>query len=139
MIQNRKAYHDYFIGTKYTAGIVLFGPEVKSIRKGDASITEAYCYINNGEVFIKGMHVKAYEHSLTEFDTLRDRKLLLNKKEIYKLIDELKETGKTLVPLVLHQGNRIKIEIGVGKGKKDYDKRNTLKERDIDKKLRQYR
>lgn len=139
MIRNRRAQYDYFLNDKFTAGLVLFGPEVKSIRNSNASISEAYCYVNNGEVFIKGMYVKPYEHSLIEFEPTRERKLLLNKKEINKIIEQLKDKGNTLIPVALHQGNRIKIDIAIAKGKKDWDKRQSIKEKEVDRELKRYK
>lgn len=140
MIQNRKATFDYFILDKFYAGIILEGPEVKSIRKGDASISEAFCYMKDGELWIKGMYVKPYKHSRIEFDSVRDRKLLLKKKELRKIADELADKGKTLIPLsVNNEGRLIKVNIGIGKGKKNYDKRETIKKRDSDRELQRYR
>lgn len=140
MIQNRKAPHDYFILDKFYAGIILEGPEVKSIRTGDASISEAFCYMKDGELWIKGMYVKPYKHSIKEFDSLRDRKLLLKKKELRKIASELEDKGKTIIPIsVNNEGRLIKVNIGIGKGKKNYDKRETIKKRDSDRELQRFR
>jgi len=140
MIQNRKATYDYFILDKFTAGIILTGPEVKSIRNGDANIGDAFCYIKDGELWLKGMYVKPYKYSRIEFDPSQDRKLLLKKKELRKISDELADKGKTLIPLSVNNDSRlIKVNIGIGKGKKNYDKRETIKKRDSDRELQRYR
>ena len=132
LIQNRKANHEYIILDKYLAGIQLMGTEVKSIRETKASIAEAFCHIVNGEVFIMQMHISEYKQiKHTNHEPVRERKLLLNKKEIKKLIKALSEKGLTLIPLAvkLSSSGFIKIEIGVAKGKKAYDKRASLKAR----------
>jgi len=140
MIQNRKANYDYFILDKFTAGIILTGPEVKSIRNGDANIGDAFCYIKDGELWLKGMYVKPYKYSSKEFDPSQDRKLLLKKKELRKISDELADKGKTLIPLSVSNDSRlIKVNIGIGKGKKNYDKRETIKKRDSDRELQRFR
>lgn len=138
MIQNRKASYDYFILQKFTAGIMLLGPEAKSIRNGDASITEAYCYFKDGELFIKGMYIKPYKFSRIEFEPTRERKLLLKKKELRKIAEELSDKGNTLIPLTLTQGQLIKANIGICKGKKDYDKRQSIKERESKREIKEY-
>lgn len=133
--KNKKAYFDYNIEDNYTAGIVLLGSEVKSIRKKDVSIKEAYCHIEGGEMFLKGMHIAEFKESgkYQNHDTTRDRKLLLNKKEITKLETKVAQKGMTIVPLKVFITNKglIKIEIGLASGKKQYDKRQTIKDRDI--------
>jgi len=134
--QNRKATFEYFILEKFIAGIQLSGTEVKSIRDNKASISEAYCHIVNNEIFIKNMHISEYRQiKYTNHDPLRDRKLLLNRKEINKLSKAIKEKGLTIVPLALkiNDNGFIKIEIGLAKGKKSYDKRNSLKLKDLEK------
>ena len=138
ILTNRKATYEYFILDKYLAGIVLTGTEVKSIRETKASISEAYCLITNGEIIIKNMHIAEYRQIRhTNHEPLRDRKLLLHKKEINKLAKTIKEKGLTIIPLALKLSDTgfIKIEIGVAKGKKIFDKRNSIKEKDIKKDL----
>ena len=129
---NKKAYHDYFIDDKWEAGIELFGTEVKSIRMGKCSIKEAFIRIENGEVFIYGMHISPYEKgNIFNKDPLRVRKLLLHKSQIQKLIGNSAEKGYTIVPLQVYFSNgRAKIEIGLAKGKKLYDKRQDIAKKD---------
>ena len=129
---NKKAYHDYFIEEKYEAGLVLHGTEVKSLRMGKCSIKEAFIRIENGEVFIYGMHISPYEQgNIFNNDPLRVRKLLLHKSQIQKLIGNSAEKGYTIVPLQVYFSNgRAKIEIGLAKGKKLYDKRDTIAKKD---------
>lgn len=129
---NKKAYHDYFILEKYEAGIVLHGTEVKSLRMGQCSIKEAYIRIENGEMFLCGMHISPYEKgNIFNKDPLRVRKLLLHKSEINKLFGKMKEKGNTLVPLkVYFGGSLVKVEIGLAKGKKLYDKRDDIAKKD---------
>lgn len=129
---NKKAYHDYFIEEKYEAGIALAGTEVKSLRLGKCSIKEAFIRIENGEVWVYGMHVSPYEKgNIFNKDPLRPKKLLLHKKEIWKLVGKMKEKGYTLVPLqVYFKEGRAKVEIGLAKGKKLYDKREDIAKKD---------
>ena len=129
---NKKAYHDYFIAEKYEAGLVLHGTEVKSLRMGKCSIKEAFIRIENGEVFIYGMHISPYEKgNIFNKDPLRVRKLLLHKSQIQKLIGNSAEKGYTIVPLQVYFSNgRAKIEIGLAKGKKLYDKRQDIAKKD---------
>ena len=129
---NKKAYHDYFILDKFEAGISLHGTEVKSLRMGKCSIKEAFVRIENGEVFIFGMHISPYEKgNIFNKDPLRVRKLLLHKSEINKLIGKTKEKGITIMPLrVYFKGSLVKVEIGVAKGKKLYDKRQDIAKKD---------
>lgn len=129
---NKKAYHDYFIEEKYEAGLVLHGTEVKSLRMGKCSIKEAFIRIENGEVFIYGMHISPYEKgNIFNKDPLRVRKLLLHKSQIQKLIGNSAEKGYTIVPLQVYFSNgRAKIEIGLTKGKKLYDKRQDIAKKD---------
>ena len=140
---NKKAYHDYFIEEKYEAGLVLHGTEVKSLRQGKCSIKESFIRIENGEMFIYGMHISPYEKgNIFNKDPLRAKKLLLHKKEIMKLLGKIKEKGYTLVPLqVYFTSGRAKIEIGLAKGKKLYDKRDDMakrqSERDIERALKE--
>lgn len=129
---NKKAYHDYFIEEKYEAGLVLHGTEVKSLRMGKCSIKEAFIRIENGEVYIYGMHISPYEKgNIFNKDPLRIKKLLLHKQQIRKLIGSSAEKGYTLVPLqVYFKDGRAKIEIGLAKGKKIYDKRQDIAKKD---------
>ncbi|HHV30291.1 SsrA-binding protein SmpB [Acetivibrio mesophilus] len=141
--QNRKARHDYFIEQSIEAGIVLSGTEVKSIRAGKVSLKDSYANIKNGEVFIYGMHISPYEQgNIFNKDPLRDRKLLLHKAEINKLIGYIQQKGMTLVPLeVYFTHGKVKIELGIGKGKKLYDKREDIAKKDaqreIDRRLKE--
>ena len=140
---NKKAYHDYFILDTYEAGIVLHGTEVKSLRMGKCSIKESFIRIENGEVFIYGMHISPYEKgNIFNKDPLRVRKLLLHRYEINKLMGKIKEKGMTLVPLkVYFKGSLVKVEIGLARGKKLYDKREAMAEkeasREIDRRLKE--
>ncbi len=129
---NKKAYHDYFIEEKYEAGLVLHGTEVKSLRMGKCSIKEAFIRIENGEVYIYGMHISPYEKgNIFNKDPLRIKKLLLHKQQIRKLIGNSSEKGYTIVPLqVYFKDGRAKIEIGLAKGKKLYDKRQDIAKKD---------
>lgn len=129
---NKKAYHDYFIEEKYEAGLVLHGTEVKSLRMGKCSIKEAFIRIENGEVFIYGMHISPYEKgNIFNKDPLRVRKLLLHREQIRKLIGSSAEKGYTIVPLqVYFSDGRAKLEIGLAKGKKLYDKRQDIAKKD---------
>ena len=129
---NKKAYHDYFILDTYEAGIVLHGTEVKSLRMGKCSIKEAFVRIEDGEVFVYGMHVSPYEKgNIFNKDPLRVKKLLLHKYEINKLLGKIKEKGYTLVPLqVYFKDGKVKVEIGLARGKKLYDKREAIAKKD---------
>lgn len=136
IIANKKAFHDYFIEEKFEAGVSLEGWEVKAIRGGRANIKESYVVIRNGEVFIFGMHITPLPEASTHIkpDPTRTRKLLLHAKQISKLIGQVERAGYTLMPLDLHfQNGRIKVEIGLAKGKKQHDKREAEKERDWDR------
>jgi len=129
---NKKAYHDYFIDDKYEAGIELFGTEVKSVRMGKCSVKEAFVKIDNGQVYVYGMHISPYEKgNIFNKDPLRVRKLLLHKSEIMKLNGKVTQKGYTLVPLqVYFKGSLVKVEIGLARGKKLYDKRADLAKKD---------
>lgn len=129
---NKKAYHDYFIEEKYEAGLVLHGTEVKSLRMGKCSVKEAFIRVENGEVFIYGMHISPYEKgNIFNKDPLRVKKLLLHRQQIRKLIGDSSEKGYTIVPLqVYFRDGRAKIEIGLAKGKKLYDKRQDIVKKD---------
>lgn len=135
---NKKAYFDYFIEERYEAGIVLQGWEVKSIRAGRVQLKEAYVIVKNGEIFLFGAHISALTSTSTHVhpETLRTRKLLLNAAEIDKLIGKVDRSGYTLVPLNLHYSKgRVKCEIGLAKGKKQHDKRETEKNRDTQREI----
>jgi SsrA-binding protein len=138
LLQNKKAAYEYHILERYTAGIQLQGTEVKSIRDMKASISEAYCHFINNEIFIIGMHVSEYRQiKYTNHEPLRNRKLLLKRKEIDKLAKSIKEKGLTIVPLFVYLTTTgfIKIEIGLVKGKKIHDKKESIKEKDIKRQL----
>jgi SsrA-binding protein len=143
LAENRKARHDYFIEESLEAGIELVGTEVKSIRAGKANLRDSYAEIRNGEVFIRNVHVSPYEQgNVFNKDPLRDRKLLLHKGEIGRLLGFTTQQGYTLVPLSLYLKNgRVKVNLGVAKGKKDYDKREAMLEkaakRDIDRQMKE--
>ena len=132
-ILNRKARFDYEIFDTYEAGIALTGTEIKSIRNGNANIKDCYAIIKDGEAYILNMYIKEYaEGNIFNHEETRTRKLLLHKKEIYKMRDAIDREGYTLIPLKLYfKGNKAKLEIGVARGKKNYDKREAMKERDI--------
>ena len=136
-IKNKKAYFDYFIEEEIEAGIVLKGTEIKSIRDGKANIKDCYAIIKNNEVFLLNMYIAKYDDaSIFNHDERRTRKLLLNKKEILKLRDKVEISGYTLVPIKLYlKNNKVKILIGVAKGKKNYDKRESIKEKDIKREI----
>ena len=129
---NKKAYHDYFILEKYEAGLVLHGTEVKSLRMGKCSIKEAFIRVEDGEMYIYGMHISPYEKgNIFNKDPLRVKKLLLHKYEINKLLGKIKEKGYTLVPLqVYFKDGKVKVEIGLARGKKLYDKREAIAKKD---------
>ena len=135
--KNPSAYHNYNIEDKLEVGIVLSGTEIKSIRSGSANLKDSYAIIKNGEVFIVGMHISPYEHgNIFNKNPLRDRKLLLNKREINKLIGLTKQKGYSLVPICLYfKGNLVKLELGIGKGKKLYDKRQDLAKKDAERQI----
>lgn len=131
-IQNRKARFEYHILKEYVAGLQLFGSEVKATKDNNASISEGFIYIHNGEAFIKGMHVGKLKGSSRDHEEVRDRKLLLNKKEIQSIAKSITERGITVVPISLFEKDgKIKLRIGVAKGKRLYDKKEAIKERDI--------
>lgn len=136
-IKNKKAYFDYFIEGTYEAGIVLTGTEIKSIRKGSCNLKDTYARIKNNEVYVINMFIAPYEQgSVFNHDERRERKLLLHKKEIYKIKQKIEKEGYSLVPVKLYLKNgKAKILLGVAKGKKNYDKRMSIKERDIKRNL----
>ncbi|MDE6400739.1 MAG: SsrA-binding protein SmpB, partial [Muribaculaceae bacterium] len=132
-IKNRKATFNYEIGDTYTAGMVLTGTEIKSIRSGKANLSDSYCVVDHGEVWVKGMHVSEYFYgSYNNHEARRDRKLLLNRKEISKIEKQSSDAGFTIVPLRIFISEKgfAKMVIGIGKGKKEYDKRQSIKERE---------
>lgn len=140
-IRNRSAFHEYFIDAKYEAGMVLLGTEVKSIRAGKVSFNDSYCIVHKGEIWLKSLHIAEYSHgTVNNHDPLRERKLLLQKREIRKIEAKLKEKGYTLVPLRLffNEKNLVKIEIGLAKGKKLHDKRETLRQKDVEREMKRY-
>ena len=137
--QNKKASHDYFIDEVLEAGLVLLGPEVKSLREGRASLVDGYARIKNGEAFLYNMHITPYPYAhYMELDPKRTRKLLLSKREIKRLIGKTKEKGYSLIPLkVYFSGSWAKVEVGLAKGKKKVDKRRTLKEKEMKREMEQ--
>lgn len=140
-IKNRQAYFEYFIDDKYVAGIVLTGTEVKSLREGKASFNDSYCIFYKGELWIKSFHISEYSHgTVNNHDPVRERKLLLNKRELKKLPAKIKEKGYTIIPLRLffNEKNLAKLEIGLGKGKKLHDKRETIRQRDTEREMKRY-
>ncbi|MCI5552631.1 MAG: SsrA-binding protein SmpB [Tenericutes bacterium] len=137
-IKNKKAYFDYEILEEIEAGIVLTGTEIKSIRNGNANLKDSYAVVRNNEVYLLNMHISEYkEGNIFNHEEKRTRKLLLHKKEILKLRDKINLNGYTLVPLKLYfKGNKVKILLGLAKGKKIYDKRESIKERDINREIK---
>lgn len=142
--QNKKAYHDYFIEDTYECGIALVGTEVKSIRLGHVNLKDSFASLKSGEVVLIGMHISPYEKgNIFNKDPLRDRKLLMHKAEIRRLIGKIKEDGYSLVPLKVYlKGSLVKVEIALARGKKNYDKRNAIAEKEakrrIDRKIKEY-
>ena len=142
--QNKKAWHDYFVDEKYEAGIALFGTEVKSVRAGQVNLKDSYCSVKNGELFVLGMHISPYEKgNIFNREPRRERKLLMHKREIMKINGMLTQKGYTLVPLSLYfSGKNVKVELGLCRGKKMYDKRDSIaaKEvnREIDRKMKEF-
>ncbi len=135
--KNPTAYHNYFIEDKIETGIVLYGTEIKSIRAGKVNLKDSYANIKNGEVFVTGLHISPYEHgNIFNKDPLRTKKLLLNKREINKLIGLTQQKGYALIPISIYfKGNFVKLELGIGKGKKLYDKRQDLAKKDAQKQI----
>lgn len=137
-IKNRKAEFEYFLQTKYTAGIVLVGTEIKAIRTGKANLTDAYCLFVGNELWVRGLHISEYkEGSYNNHEPKRDRKLLLTKRELRKLQSKLNEKGTTIIPtlLFISENGYAKLEIALARGKKMYDKRETLKEKEVRRSL----
>ena len=143
--QNKKARHDYFIEESYEAGIELFGTEVKSIRQGRVNLKDSWCSIVEGEIFVNGMHISPYEQgNIFNRDPLRVRRLLMHKKEINRLYGVVKQTGYSLIPISLYfKDSRVKLQVGLCKGKKFYDKREDMAKRtakrDIERALKEQR
>jgi len=140
-LNNRQAYYHYFIEAKYEAGLVLLGTEVKSVREGKVSFNDSFCYFDDGELWIRGLYIAEYRLGTTNNHiAVHDRKLLLTKRELRKLQAILKEKGQTIIPLriFMNEKNLLKIEIGLGKGKKLYDKRESIKKKDNDRDLSRY-
>lgn len=140
-LKNRQAFYEYFIDDKYVAGMVLTGTEVKSLRAGRASFNDSYCLLHKGEIFIRSLHIAEYSHgTVNNHDPLRERKLLLQKREIRKIESRLKEKGYTLIPLRIffNEKNLVKIEIGLARGKKLHDKRETIKKREADREMKRF-
>jgi SsrA-binding protein len=138
-IKNKKASHEYFLEEKLVTGMSLVGTEIKSIREGKASLKEAYCFIKDGELFVKNMHIAEYKYgSYENHEPKRDRKLLANKKEISKFWSKVKEKGNSIIPvrLFINDSGLAKLEIALAKGKKLHDKRDSLKEKDMKKQLK---
>ena len=137
---NRKARHDYFVIESYEAGIELFGTEVKSLRAGTVNLKDSYCEIDGGELFVHGMHISPYEQgNIFNRDPLRPKKLLMHKREIMKLTGLVSREGYTLIPLSLYyKGSRVKVNLGLCKGKKLYDKRDSIAKRDADRSIERH-
>ena len=135
--QNKKAYHDYFVDEKFEAGIELFGTEVKSIRAGSVNLKDSYCDFKDGELFVVGMHISPYEHgNIFNRDPMRKRRLLMHKREILKLFGLVAQKGVSLIPLSLYfSGSRVKVELGLCRGKKLYDKRDSIAKHDADREI----
>ena len=138
--QNRKAFHDYFIDESFETGIELFGTEVKSIRLGTVNLKDSYCEIDKGELFVHGMHISPYEKgNIFNREPLREKKLLMHKKEILKLFNLVGQKGYTLVPLSLYfSGAHVKVEVGLCRGKKLYDKRETDAKKEASREMERY-
>lgn len=134
---NRKAFHEYFVLDRYEAGIELFGTEVKSIRGGGLNLKDSYCYVKNGEIFVRGMHISPYEKgNIFNRDPDRDRRLLMHKREITKLNSRVMQDGITLVPLSVYlKDSRVKLEVGLCKGKQLHDKRDSAAKKDANREI----
>jgi len=137
LAQNKKAYHDYFILDKMEAGIELFGTEVKSVRQAAVNLKDAFCTVKNGEIFVNGMHISPYEKgNIFNRDPLRPKKLLMHKREIARLQARIQQDGMTVIPLSLYlKDSLVKVEIGLAKGKKLYDKRDDSARRDAEREM----
>jgi len=140
-MNNRQAYYNYYIEDKYVAGIVLMGTEVKSIRDGKVSFNDSFCFFDGNELWVRALYIAEYSHgTANNHIAVHDRKLLLQKRELKKIQAKLKEKGYTIVPLrvFLNEKNLVKVEIGLGKGKKLHDKRETIKDRDVQKEIKRF-
>ena len=140
-LRNRSAFHEYYIEDKYIAGIALAGTEVKSLRAGKASFNDSYCYFHQGELFIKSLHISEYAFgTVNNHEPLQERKLLLTKRELRKLESRTTEKGYSIIPLRIffNEKNIAKVEIGLGKGKKLHDKRETIRKRDTEREIKRY-
>ena len=140
-ISNRSAYHDYYIEDTYSAGMVLLGTEIKSIREGKVSFNDSYCLFHKDELWIKSLYIGEYSHgTVNNHIATRDRKLLLNRREMDKIQAKIKEKGYSLIPLKIFFNDKslAKMEIGLGKGKKAYDKRDSLKEKDSQREMQRF-
>lgn len=140
-LKNRSAFHEYFIEQSFNAGMVLTGTEIKSIRSGKVSFNDAYCFLHKGELWMKGLHIAEYALGTHyNHDPLRERKLLLTKKELRKLESKTKEKGYTIIPLKIFFSEKhlAKIEIGLAKGKKLHDKRESIKQKDIEREMKRF-
>ena len=138
-LNNKKAYYEYFFEATYTAGIVLQGTEIKSLRTGKASFNDSYCIFDRGELYVKSLHISEYKFgTYANHEPLQERKLLLNKKELKKLEEKSKEKGYSIIPLkiFINEKGFAKMDIGLGKGKKNFDKRDTIKTRENDRDLK---
>ena len=135
--QNKKAYHDYFVLEKLEAGLELFGTEVKSIRMGKINLKDSWCFVKDGEMFVNGMHISPYEHgNIFNRDPRRTRRLLMHKREIMRLFGKVKQDGYALIPLSVYlKGSRVKVNVGLCKGKKLYDKRQSAAEKDAKRQI----
>jgi SsrA-binding protein len=140
-LKNRSAFHDYYFETTYIAGMVLVGTEVKAIRNGKVSFNDAYCVFDKGELYVKNMHISEYAFGTTQrHEPTQERKLLLHKKELKKLEAKTKEKGYTIIPLKIFftEKNIAKLEIGLGKGKKVHDKRDSIKQREVERDIKRF-
>jgi len=137
VVQNKKAYHDFFVLEKYEAGIELFGTEVKSVRAGTINLKDSFCAVKNGELFVRGLHISPYEKgNIFNRDPMRPKRLLMHKREITRLYARIKQDGLALIPLsVYFKDSRVKVEIGLCKGKKLHDKRETEASRDANREM----
>lgn len=140
-IKNRSAYFEYYIDDKYVAGVVLTGTEIKSLRAGKASFNDSYCIFHKGELYVRSFHIAEYKFgTVNNHDPLRERKLLLTKRELKKLESKIKEKGYTIIPLRIffNEKNLAKLEVGLAKGKQLHDKRETIKQRDTEREIKRY-
>lgn len=139
--KNRQAYYEYYVDDKYIAGLQLLGTEVKSLRSGRVSFNDSYCFFDKGELYLRSLHIAEYSHgTINNHDPVRDRKLLLSKRELKKLAAAIKEKGYTIIPLRIYfnEKNLAKLEIGLAKGKKLHDKRESIKQRDTQREISRY-